>query len=365
MNRGGAESMIMNYYRNINRDKIQFDFLVHRKEKGAFDDEIERLGGKIFRVTQINPFFPSSYYNELRAFFKKYTNYKIIHSHLNTFSCFPLKIAHEFNIPFRIAHAHTATEKINFLDLFHPHHIKETLKKLTKAYLKKNILTYTTQRMSCGKKAGEWLFGPNEDFIILNNAIDAKKFIYNESIAKEYRKEFGYKNELIIGHIGNFSDAKNMPFLVQIFDALLKENENCRLLLVGDGPQKQKFESDVKKLTISHRVNFLGTRNDISNLCNLFDIFVFPSLYEGLPVTLIETQASGLKVFASKTITSDVALTTDLTFLPLSASPQKWAEQIIQQSSYKRKNNYELIRSKGYDIMSNITLLENFYLSKK
>ena len=176
---------------------------------------------------------------------------------------------------------------------------------------------------------------------------------------------FGYKNELIIGHIGNFSDAKNMPFLVQIFDALLKENENCRLLLVGDGPQKQKFESDVKKLTISHRVNFLGTRNDISNLCNLFDIFVFPSLYEGLPVTLIETQASGLKVFASKTITSDVALTTDLTFLPLSASPQKWAEQIIQQSSYKRKNNYELIRSKGYDIMSNITLLENFYLSKK
>ena len=140
MNRGGAESMIMNYYRKLDRNKFQFDFLVHRQEKAAFDDEIESLGGKIYRFSPISPFFPKKYYNELRRFFKAHPEYSIIHSHLNTFSCFPLKIAREFNIPCRIAHAHIAIDKVNLTSfLSQKESPKETLKKLIKLQLKKRV----------------------------------------------------------------------------------------------------------------------------------------------------------------------------------------------------------------------------------
>ncbi|WP_166966413.1 glycosyltransferase family 1 protein [Yeosuana marina] len=365
MNRGGAESMIMNYYRAIDRTKIQFDFLVHRKEKGAFDDEIESLGGRMYKLTPINPLLPNNYYKALRAFFKTNQQYKIVHSHLNTFSCFPLKIAKEFNIPCRIAHAHIAIEPIKLKDVIQKNEsLKETFKKLIKFQLKKKIKNAPTHYFSCGEKAGNWLFGEETTFTIMNNAIDTEAFTYNPEISKSYKKRNALEDKVVIGHVGRFSSQKNHLFLFQIFKSLLNKKDNCVLVLVGDGTMREKLETEVKNLEIANKVLFLGVRTDIPQLYQMMDMFVFPSFYEGLPVTLIEAQSAGLKVFASDKITKEVALTDDITYLPLTEDSDIWADKILEKMTETKKDHVELLKNKGYDIHKNAELVQEFYLKQ-
>lgn len=365
MNRGGAESMIMNYYRKIDREKVQFDFLVHRKEKAAFDDEIESLGGKIYRFDPINPLFPGDYYNKLRVFFKNNSKYSVVHSHLNTFSCFPLKIAKEFNIPCRIAHAHIAIDDVSILSLFsQKESIKETFKKLIKLQLKKKVKRDATHLFSCGDKAGKWLFGSKESFTTMNNAIDTEKFAYNASVAKEYKQEFNLQNRLVIGHVGRFASQKNHAFLLQIFAALVKEKPASDLVLIGDGPLKKVMEKEVKSLSIDSNVHFLGVRADVPELFQMFDIFVFPSFYEGLPVTLIEAQAAGIKVLASDSITTEVSLTDDIEFLSIDKPAEFWANKILEIDAAIKNDNTEKIIKGEYDIVSNTQKIQKFYMEQ-
>ncbi|WP_282078974.1 glycosyltransferase family 1 protein [Aquimarina algiphila] len=366
MNRGGAESMIMNYYRNIDRDKIQFDFLVHRKEKAAFDDEIESLGGKIYRIDPINPFFPGEYYNRLRTFFKEHTEYAIVHSHLNTFSSFPLKIAREFKIPCRIAHAHTAFENIKLRNFIpNKENLTETVKKLIKFRLKKKVSTYATHRFSCGDKAGQWLFGENNDFYTMNNAIDTKKFIHNPETDKKYRKELNLEDKVIIGHVGRLNNAKNHSYLLRIFANIIEERPDCVLVLVGNGELQQAIEQEIDDLGIQDQVKMLGVRSDIPELLQMMDVFVFPSFYEGLPVTLIEAQAAGLKILASDTITQEVKLTDDIEFVSIQKPTSFWVNKIFNALSYEKQDNSDKISEAGYDIVSNTEKIQSFYLNNK
>lgn len=365
MNRGGAESMIMNYYRELDKTKIQFDFLVHRQEKAAFDDEIESMGGKIYSVKAINPIKPESYYNELRAFFNEHPEYKIVHSHLNTFSCFVLKIAKEFNIPCRIAHAHIAIEKVRlFSILTSKSNFIEGVKNFMKLRLKKKIHKYPTHYFSCGDKAGEWLFGKDVEFYTMNNAIDTDKFLINNRIRSKYRTEFNVGDNWVFGHIGRFNTQKNHLFLLQIFSEVIKIKENARLFLIGDGNLRKEIELEINRLNLGDQVTLLGVRSDVPDLFQMFDVFVFPSLYEGLPVTLIEAQASGLQIFASNTITDEVILTDDVTFIALNKSPQKWAEEIIKSYGTSKANNRSKIVDGNYDIVSNTRAIEQFYLKQ-
>lgn len=363
MDRGGAESMIMNYYRKINRDLVQFDFLVHRPQRGIFDDEIEQLGGRIFRIDPINPFYPNKYYKNLRRFFSENKDYKIIHSHLNTFSFFPTKIAEEFNIPCRITHAHIALENPSFTDFLSGiKGGKEFFKKLVKLNLRKKISNHCTHRFSCGIKAGNWLYGPDSSFEVMNNAIDAKKFTYSDAIATKYKTDLGLKDNLIIGHIGRFSAQKNHIFLFDIISELVKLEPSVKLLLVGDGPLRKDLETYADKIGVRHHILFLGVRTDIENLCMAMDYFVFPSLYEGLPVTLIEAQSSGLKILASNQITDEVKLTENLSFESLKSSASVWANRILGQIKYIREDKSAQIIEGKYDISENTVKLQNFYL---
>ena len=362
MGRGGAESMIMNYYRHIDREKIQFDFLVHRKERAAFDDEIESLGGTIYRLSPINPIAPDSYYKELKSFFIKHPNYKVVHSHLNTFSCFPLKIAREFNIPCRIAHAHIAMDPMRFSTiLFNSKNWVEAVKKQIKLQLKKRIHTDATHYFACGEKAGKWLFGSNTTFTIMNNAIDSNKFAFDPIISNNYKKRHSVNNEIVLGHIGRFTHQKNHSFLLRLFSQLLKENSNYRLLLIGDGPLQNKIKEEATHLNIMNKVIFMGLRTDIPELLQMIDIFVFPSFYEGLPVTLIEAQAAGVKVLASDTITTEVSLTNDIQFLTINESEELWANCILSLGEIKKKNNTALIKKGKYDIKANADKIQKFY----
>lgn len=363
LNRGGAESMIMNYYRNIDRSKVQFDFIVHREEKGAFEDEIESMGGKIYRMPKINPINPNKYYTALDNFLKTHS-YQIIHSHINTFSSFPLKIAEKNNIECRIAHAHIAIDKISIKNiLFSKLQRKEELKNIMKHFLKKDVSKYATHKFSCGIKAGNWLFR-NKDFQLVENAISIKPFKYNQKVSTELRINNNIENTLNIGHIGRFSEQKNHLYLLLIFRALKQKTNNVKLLLVGDGELRALVENEAKRLDIFDDIIFMGVRSDVPDLLQMMDIFLFPSLYEGLPVTLIEAQASGLKIFASDTITDEVALTDDITFLSLDKSPEFWAEQILNSYPYERNDNSEIIKEKGYDIVESAKRLEEFYLNQ-
>ncbi|MEW7278526.1 glycosyltransferase family 1 protein [Aquimarina sp. 2201CG1-2-11] len=364
MNRGGAESMIMNYYRKLDKSRIQFDFLVHRKNRGAFDDEIEEMGGNIYRFDAINPLFPNKYYKELRAFLNQHNEYRIIHSHLNTFSCFPLKIAEEFGIPCRIAHAHIAIDKVNIFSLFKSKESKsETIKKIIKLQLKKRIKNHATHFLSCGQKAGEWLFD-NSPFTTMNNAIDTESFLYDKTIEAAYKEKLGLCDELVLGHIGRFVSQKNHEFLLKIFEEVLNKKENVSLVLIGDGPLRSNIEQAAKKMKVDHKIQFLGVRPDIPKLCQMLHFFVFPSFYEGLPVTLIEAQASGLKILASDTITKEVELTSNIKFLSIQDSPRFWADQILNSKGYEKQNTKEAIVKGGYDIISNTRKIEEFYLKQ-
>ncbi|MEP3836580.1 MAG: glycosyltransferase family 1 protein [Algibacter sp.] len=364
MDRGGAETMIMNYYRKLDTTKVQFDFLVHRPNKAAYDDEIEALGGHIYRLPAINPFMPQAYYVALRDFFKTHDDYKIIHSHLNTFSYFPHKIAKEFNIPCRIAHAHIAINKVSISSLVTgKESLKESLKKIIKLQLKKRVKKHATHYFSCGDKAGTWLFG-NTAFQTMNNAIDTEKFKYNPSVSKVYKKEFGIENELVIGHIGRFVSQKNHAFLIKIFAALLKKQPQATLILIGDGPLKSGLQAEAKHLKIDHKIQFLGVRTDIPQLCQMMDIFVFPSFYEGLPVTLIEAQAASLKIIASDSITEEVRLTNNIQFVSIEESAEIWAQHILELDTSEKIDQSNYIIKGNYDIISNTKHMQQFYLEQ-
>ncbi|XMO86147.1 glycosyltransferase family 1 protein [Algibacter sp. AS12] len=363
MDRGGAETMIMNYYRKLDTTKVQFDFLVHRPNKAAYDDEIGALGGKIYRLPAINPFMPNAYYKALRAFFKKHNTYNIIHSHLNTFSYFPLKMAEEFKIPVRIAHAHIAINKVSLRSILSgKESISESLKKIVKLQLKKRVKLHATHYFSCGDKAGNWLFG-STPFETMNNAIDTDKFKYNPSVSATYKKEFKLENELVIGHIGRFVSQKNHAFLIKIFAAILKKQPNATLILIGDGPLKSGLQTEAQRLQIDHKIQFLGVRTDIPQLCQMMDVFVFPSFYEGLPVTLIEAQAASLKIIASDSITKEVRLTNNISFVSIDETADVWAQKILTLDTSKKIDQSQNIIEGNYDIISNTQNIQSFYLN--
>jgi len=368
MNRGGAESMIMNYYRHIDRSKIQFDFMVHRNQKGHFDNEIELLGGKIYRMPPITVRGLKVYQNELELFFEKHKEYTIVHSHLNALSKYVLKKAMKFGINTRIAHSHIALTKFSYQSFFkRDSSLKENFKILFKSFIKKSATKYATHYFACGVDAGNWLFGKENihKVSIINNAIDASKFEYNSEISKKNKTGLKIKNKLVIGHVGRFNTQKNHLFLIDIFKEIQKIQINSILLLVGEGDLMTEVKEKIKFYNLENAVYLLGVKSDVSYYLQAMDVFLFPSLYEGLPVTLVEAQAAGLKIIASDTISEEVKLTNLIEFISLDQSAVFWAKKVLQYNTgYKRENQFESISNKGYNIKVNALELEKFYLKK-
>lgn len=351
MDRGGAETMIMNHYRAIDRTKIQFDFLVHRSHQGAYDNEIRQLGGRIYRAFPIRPWNYCKYFKFLNKFFNEhYADFIAVHSHIQENSGFPLKYAKKYGIKCRISHSHIADLGIDY---------KYPFRKYGKYYVNK----YASEKFACGKDAGIFLYGKKSKFITFNNAIDSNKFKYNTEILIKTRAKLGIENKFVIGHIGRFCYQKNHTYIIDIFNELLKLKPNSTLVLVGDGPLRSGIEDKVNKLQIQNNVLFLGIRGDISDLMQAFDILLFPSLFEGLPVSIIEAQAAGLPCVLSDTIDNKTAITPNVSFISLSADIQKWVETLLSFQDFERKDTSEYIINANYDIHRNATWLTNFYLN--
>ena len=348
MGRGGLESMIMNYYRHIDREKVQFDFLVHRQERAAFDDEIESLGGRIYRLTRLVP-WSKSYLSALNRFFDEHPEYRIVHVHQDCLSSVILKAAAQHHIPVRIAHSHNANQDKN-------------LKYPIKLWYKRSIPKYATNLFACGKDAGDWMFS-GAPYQIINNAIDAAAYAYEPEKRAEMRCQLGLTDELVVGHVGRFNQQKNHPFLLEVFAALLKKEPHAVLLLVGGGEDMPKIQAKAQTLGIAECVRFPGVRSDVADLMQAMDVFVFPSLYEGLPVTMVEAQAAGLPCIISDKVPPECILTEGLVdVMPLSASPETWAENILAKRAIPRTDRRAEIAAHGFDITTEAVKLQEFYL---
>lgn len=271
-NGGGVESVVMNYYKNIDRNRIQFHFLCDEDSTDIPYEEIEKLGGKVIVIPPYQKLF--KYQKELYRIFKE-NNYKIIHSHINALSVFPLRIAKKAGVPIRIAHSHSTSNK------------KEWKKNILKMILRPFSKLYANNYFACTEYAGKWLFGKKvverKELNVINNAIDLKKFEFNENTREDLRKELGIKEDvLVIGHVGRFMKQKNHEFLIDVFEKAIKQDDNIYLILVGQGPLEDKIKEMAKEKGIEYKILFLGQRNDVNKLYQAMDIFVLPSLYEGL-----------------------------------------------------------------------------------
>lgn len=350
MQRGGLETLLMNCYRHIDRQQMQFDFIVHRDFRADYDDEIEALGGKIYRLPRLNPFSPR-YKRALLDFFREHPEYQIVHCHLDCMSALPLGAAKQCGAPVRIAHAHSSNQDRDW-------------KYLLKRYYMGKIPKVATHFFACSQAAGEWMF-PGQQVQVMNNGIDAEKFGYSPEIRQEVRRELDLTDDLVLGHIGRFAPQKNHTFLLDIFHQVHQKNPNTRLVLVGGGPLEIQIREKAAKLGLSEAVTFLGVRSDVERLLQGMDVFVLPSLYEGLGIVAVEAQAAGLNCVVSDSVPGLCKMTENVTFLPLSSPPEYWAETILSLDPTARTSQSEKIRSAGFDIQTTAQWLTNFYKSPK
>lgn len=352
MNRGGAETMVMNYYRNIDRTKVQFDFMVHRQERGAYDDEIESLGGRIFRMPAIRPWTASTYRKTIRRFYQEHPEYKVIHAHMSELGYYDFLEAERAGIPVRICHAHNRPYGID-------------LKSPIRWYYKTRMMPHITHMFMCGQESGDWLFGKknSEKFIQMNNAIDARAYAFDEIKRTKMRAQLGLSNELVIGHVGRFDVQKNHSFIIDIFYEVYKQKPISRLLLVGNdsGRIADDIHRKVRDLGLENAVDFLGVRSDVSDLMQAMDVFLFPSLFEGLSVASVEAQAAGLPTMISDGVPIECKKTDLVEMLPMSADAFIWAGRLLEVADKPRKNTYQQIKAAGFDIAENAKKIQRFY----
>lgn len=349
---GGIESFIMNIYRNIDRSKIQFDFLVHYKERFFYDDEIERLGGNIYRLSFRNDNNLLKYKKDLRNFFETHT-YNIVWGQMDGLASIYLKAAKKAGVATTICHSHITNSEAG-------------IKGILKALLRINLNKWVDIRFACSSEAGKHLYGKHK-FLIFNNAIDTENFRYSDNKNDFIRLKLNIPNDaFIIGHIGRFSPQKNHKFLIDMFAKLVSANKSFYLILAGDGELFKEIKEYVDLMNISKNVIFLGNVTNISDYYSCFDLFVMPSLYEGLPVSGVEAQTNGLTCLFADTITREISLTNRVKFLPINKGPECWIKEIMKLYDDKElvrhdTRSIEEIRLKGYDIKNQVKKIENFF----
>ena len=349
---GGVEAVVMNYYRYIDRTKIQFDFICDNDSTNIPYKEIEELGGKVILIPPYQKVF--KYHRELKKVLKD-GNYKIVHSHINTLSVFSLFAAKCAGVPVRIAHSHSTTNK------------KEWKKNIVKIILRPFTKLVATDYMACTEHAGRWMFGnknfDNGKIYILNNAIDLDKFKYNEKIGSKIRKDLNIsKDTVVIGHIGRFVAQKNHTQLIDIFNDYHKKNNNSILMLIGQGPLMEEIKEKVNNLGLNDCVIFLGQKDNVNEYYNAMDLFLFPSLYEGLGMVVIEAQVNGLPCIVSDEVPKIAKISDNIKFISIKDSGLRWVSILedLNNSSRNKSNNTAFDK---YNIKLENIKLTDFYLS--
>lgn len=342
LDRGGAESMCMNLYRHIDRERIQFDFVKHTDKRGHFEEEIRNLGGKIYEAPRYNGYNHMTYVRWWKKHFESHPEHQIVHGHYFTISALYFKVAKKCGRT-TIGHIHSSASD-----------------SIIKSFLVHKISKYSDYNLACSQEAGNWIYGKKK-FTVMKNAIDAEAFRVNHENREQYRQKFGFDHNItVLGTVANFSAVKNPKGLLDIFVAIHKINPNTRLLWVGEGQCRAEIEKRIKEEQLESKVKLLGARKDVAYVLQAMDAFLLPSFHEGLPVSVIEAQAAGLKCFISDCVTDEADITERCDFLPLHQE-NVWAEKILNTDLAKIDTS-QMIKTAGYDITTTSKWLEEFYV---
>lgn len=354
-NPGGIESVIMNYYRNIDKEKAQFDFLCNT-DIVAYEDEIRQLGGRIYKIAARSKNI-KKYKKDIKKFFEEHANeYNNIWVNVCSLANIDyLKYAKKYGIKYRIIHSHSSKNMDSKLRGI-LHHINKHIIKL-----------YATDFWACSEYAGKWFFDKkirkSNEYQIINNAINSEMFRYNSGVREIYRNEMNLKGKFVIGNIGRLHFTKNQEFLIDVFNEIVKKHQNSNLLLIGQGEDEAKLIKKVEMLNLTDKVFFLGVRKDINKILQAMDAFVFPSVFEGLPLALIEAQTSGLYIYASKEgLPKEAKIVNNFKFLSLNDKPKLWADEILKNRDKARaEDNQKIIKDAGYDICLECKKIERYF----
>ena len=362
LKKGGTENVMINIVKNIDREMFHIDFLIFDKTIDTSDDKkyLESLGCKFYQITA-RGIDRKLHNKELDEFFREH-KYDIVHTHMDAIGEEALRSAKKHGIKARIAHSHNTDQLDN------PKGLKDHLHRAYLKYEKHLLRRYAEYYVACSPEAGKWLFGDKrckgDNYLLLTNAIESSKYSYNEETRAEVRKELGLEGKKVIIHVGQFRTQKNHDRIIDIFSELCSRDESYRLILVGNGEEEDRIRNKVRVIGLSDKVLFLGSRNDVDRLLQAADVFLFPSLYEGFGIALLEAQASDLICIVADTVPAAALVTEKTMSLGLDREPKVWADKIESSlDAYKtRCDRKSLFAEKGYDISAQIKLLEKFYM---
>lgn len=378
---GGAESRIMDLYRQMDREEIQFDFLVHAsalkngfgevqtdsgvlKQDGKndecvrksqfYDGEILSMGGHIYVLPKFKVYNYFSYRRAAKDFFAAHREFRVVQGHMTSTAGIYLPIAKKAGIPVTVAHARNAG-------------VVKGPKGLATRFFRRGLAKKADYCFACSTLAGQDVFGEEAmkagKVKIIHNAVDVDRFTYNEKVRQETRAQLGISDELVLGHVGRFEYQKNHPYLLDVFAAVCRERPDACLLLLGDGEDRASMEEKSRQLGVADRVHFLGNRRDAERFYQAMDIFLLPSFFEGLPGVLVEAQAAGLRCLVSDTVTREAKATDLVTYLGIGEPPAQWAKEILKQADYERRDTAQEMRAAGFDVRTQAEGYNHFYLT--
>lgn len=353
---GGAESFVMNLYRAIDREKIQFDFVKHVSHRGVFEDEIVQMGGRIYKCPQYTGKNHIAYCKWWNDFLAGHSEYRVIHGHVRSTASIYLEIAKKHGLV-TIAHSHSTSNGSGFSSV-------------VKDIMQRPIRQQANYLFACSDKAGKWLFGDKAltqpNYRMIPNGIDLQRFAFNDEMRNQMRNELEIAEDtFVLGHIGRITAPKNHKFLVELFAEYYQENPNSKMLLVGDGELYETVRQQCTRLGIRDAVIMVGSKTNTEDYYQVMDVFVFPSLWEGLPVSVVEAQANGLPCLLSGVITHDVDLTDQVQYLPLSEK-KIWLETIAAVQKKKRLaiTTDNMLKLQPFDATVVARKMQDFYLEQ-
>ena len=351
---GGVQSFVMNYYRAIDKDKIQFDFAVMDEIEGDLEEEALSLGARIFRLRSITD-DRSGCLQDLMAVLKQNPEISVVHAHLNFLNYYVLKIARKCHINVRVSHSHSN------------YPASSLIVRLARTFLRQGIRRNATKMLACSNVAGVWLYGKrgvkSKKFRLIYNAIDYKPYFKALKQRDEIRKELGLSNETVFIHVGSMSPVKNQDFLVDVMKCIVQQDKNKKLYLIGDGSLRGLVEKKCCESSLERNISFWGNIRNVCDFLAAGDCFVFPSIFEGLPLSVIEAQFSGLPCIISEYVPKEVVLN-EHSVCRLKLDINKWCEKMVKienESITVRGNKGRELVGGNYDIFAQIKKLEDIY----
>lgn len=362
---GGAESRVMDLYRCMDREKVQFDFLIHRKSADAtgdkkhfYEDEVEALGGRVYALPKFMGYNYAAYRRAARDFFRAHHEFAVVQGHMTSTAAIYLPQAKKAGVPVVCAHARSAG-------------VDKGIKGIITKVLRIPLLNRADYCLACSREAGEAVFGAKWSTSLkarlVPNAIDASRFRYDEAVREKMREELDLGDDYVIGHVGRFHYSKNHEFLLEIFGKLYqnmeKKGKHCKLLLLGEGEGMAAAKAQAAELGVEKAVLFLGNHKNVEDYYQAFDLFLFPSRFEGLPGTVVEAQAAGLRCIISDRITTEVGISDLVSFHSLEDGADIWADEVENSLVYERRDRCEAVREAGFDVREQAKRLEQLYLT--